>query len=447
MDAPKSKEFDNAKLPEVGETAVGPQANPFAHVDDGLYQTSEDSTGVEASMTRSNTVTQLETQTLPAAASYKPRSSAKVSRYTTGYLTTSGWLPIDKHVWPVESHKALADIEPRAIPERSTATTPALVEYGEESTEIFIRQNEEAMSRPFIDDKYFEYHGYLDYLSSMSKLDEHPQPMDSTATICDDTTSVSSDSDVQIVEISSITSGMDTLAVHTPTTERNATPNLPPSSPPSTASTIPDDNINEEDANDCTVHDNNITSSLSLGGGPVDITASKPVLRKAQNVFVPEEDEWLLLFHKKVKGTVEAGFRIKMPGPISVLHAFNEFFEGKALQNESGHTLPPRQRRDINSMRGKLFRKDNKVWKLRTVTRKLLEGSHGGSLYVPIIAEEDLQEYCAFGSFETDDPTDATKNAALKSSVEVSKRFPSKRKLEDTDMDTGPRDSKRLEVI
>ncbi|KAF1353071.1 hypothetical protein EJ07DRAFT_68754, partial [Lizonia empirigonia] len=63
---------------------------------------------------------------------------------------------------------------------------------------------------------------------------------------------------------------------------------------------------------------------------------------------------WLLLLHQKVKAAVEAGRKIRIPGPAALTLAFNAFFEGRVLQDEHGADLSPREAREEQSIKGKI---------------------------------------------------------------------------------------------
>jgi hypothetical protein len=145
-------------------------------------------------------------------------------------------------------------------------------------------------------------------------------------------------------------------------------------------------------------------------------------LKRTHTPYVPEEEAWLSLFHKKVKLNIEAGHNIQLPGPIPTLEAFNEFFLGKVLQDPSGEDLPPRGARDEISIKGKLYHGKSGIKSMRDVIRKLLEGKHGGVVYVPIITEDELKQYREDGTVIVDDPGDAERNTMLTRSSPKRKR-------------------------
>lgn len=118
---------------------------------------------------------------------------------------------------------------------------------------------------------------------------------------------------------------------------------------------------------------------------------------KLKNMYMPEEEAWLAFFHMKLKAVVEAGSIIRLPGPSNIMAAFNNFFEGKVIEK-----LPPREARDESSLKGKLNNKRSDVWKMRDVTRKLLEGKGKGEIYVPTVSEAELSQYRKDGTVEID---------------------------------------------
>tara|TARA_R110002003_G_scaffold284_8_gene18297 strand:+ start:846 stop:2621 length:1776 start_codon:yes stop_codon:yes gene_type:complete len=134
-------------------------------------------------------------------------------------------------------------------------------------------------------------------------------------------------------------------------------------------------------------------------------------LNKPMNFWLPAETSWLMLFHLKVKGVIEAGHLIRIPGPAYVVDAFNNFFEGKILQDSNGEDLPAREARDEVSIRGKLAYVKSGIKPMRDTMRKLLEGRPGGTVYVPEITEQELKKYLEDGTVLIDDDYDTGKHA------------------------------------
>ncbi|EUC49211.1 hypothetical protein COCMIDRAFT_60795, partial [Bipolaris oryzae ATCC 44560] len=67
-----------------------------------------------------------------------------------------------------------------------------------------------------------------------------------------------------------------------------------------------------------------------------NVWGQDPVARKhgtpIKRPWDVEEDAWLDLFHEKIRGAIEAGAVIKIPGRGPVLEAFNAFFKRKRLE-------------------------------------------------------------------------------------------------------------------
>jgi hypothetical protein len=136
-------------------------------------------------------------------------------------------------------------------------------------------------------------------------------------------------------------------------------------------------------------------------------------VKRTHTPYLPEEEAWLILLHKKLKLVIEAGYNIRFLGPTSVMDSFNEFFLGKVLQGADGWEQPPREARDEISIKGKLYHVNSGIKPMRDVMRKLVEGKHGGTLYVPIITEDELKQYRENCTIAMDDPKDLEQNAAL----------------------------------
>jgi hypothetical protein len=134
--------------------------------------------------------------------------------------------------------------------------------------------------------------------------------------------------------------------------------------------------------------------------------------RRHNITYLPEEVDYLLLLFKKIKAVVEAGHNVKIPGGVPITEEFNKFFVGKVLKDEHGADLPPREMREVLSIHSKLYHANSGIPALRMVIRKLMETRHGGIVYVPIITEEELQKYREDGTVELDDPQDEKKNAS-----------------------------------
>ncbi|KAI4908165.1 hypothetical protein J4E90_008789 [Alternaria incomplexa] len=155
--------------------------------------------------------------------------------------------------------------------------------------------------------------------------------------------------------------------------------------------------------------------------------------KKAAYPYTPLEDAWMTLFHRKLRATIDAGHVIKLPGPVSVMEAFNAFFEGKVLKDANGADAPSRPQRDVSSIRGKLDGRVSKVATERKNMRGLLEGKTGGVLFVPNVTEDELRQFQVDESVAVDDPTEVGKNAALDVEGKKSRRPSPKRKRDEND--------------
>ncbi|KAI4677300.1 uncharacterized protein J4E88_007108 [Alternaria novae-zelandiae] len=155
--------------------------------------------------------------------------------------------------------------------------------------------------------------------------------------------------------------------------------------------------------------------------------------KKAAYPYTPLEDAWMTLFHRKLRATIDAGHVIKIPGPVSVMEAFNAFFEGKVLKDANGADAPSRPQRDVSSIRGKLDGRVSKVAAERKNMRGLLEGKTGGVLFVPNVTEDELRKFQVDESVAVNDPTEVGKNAALDAEGKKSRRPSPKRKRDEND--------------
>lgn len=158
-----------------------------------------------------------------------------------------------------------------------------------------------------------------------------------------------------------------------------------------------------------------------------DNTTSKPPRQKTS--FHIDETRWLLIYYTKVKLVLETGRHIQMPSDPNAYKLFNDFWEGKILQDEiTGESLPPRQVR----IRGTLHAfthyprvKDELHTKAVAVRRdvvNILEGKTGGQMYVPVVTDEDIKRYGETGVVTLDDPDDPAANPGLAYSEEQLKR-------------------------
>ena len=68
------------------------------------------------------------------------------------------------------------------------------------------------------------------------------------------------------------------------------------------------------------------------------------------------------------------------------------------VEGEQSQDMQPRAAGEEKSIKGKIMKMHTKIWHLRDVTRKLLEGKRGGLAFAPVITEEELRQYCIDGT-------------------------------------------------
>lgn len=168
-----------------------------------------------------------------------------------------------------------------------------------------------------------------------------------------------------------------------------------------------------------TAPDNDGTANtVDVTVNTADNTTSKPPRQKTS--FHIDETRWLLIYYTKVKLVLETGRHIQMPSDPNAYKLFNDFWEGKILQDEiTKESLPPRQAR----IRGTLHAfthyprvKDELHTKAMAVRRdvvNMLEGKTGGQMYVPVVTDEDIKRYGETGVVTLDDPDDPAANPGL----------------------------------
>ncbi|XP_014557150.1 hypothetical protein COCVIDRAFT_26195 [Bipolaris victoriae FI3] len=132
-------------------------------------------------------------------------------------------------------------------------------------------------------------------------------------------------------------------------------------------------------------------------------TASNNVWRP----YTAEEVAWLDLFHAKLRGAIEAGAVIKLPGRVPILETFNTFFKRKAFEErEDGAAAAGASEwtpRTMGSMHRKLRYDGSKVGEEREKLSKLLEDRKNGRVYVPKLSVEELAAYQRDGTVVLDD--------------------------------------------
>lgn len=133
--------------------------------------------------------------------------------------------------------------------------------------------------------------------------------------------------------------------------------------------------------------------------------------KKANVIYMPDEEAFLLLMYQKIKATAAGPVAIQAPGPALVLEAFNSFFTSKIIQDKQGKSLPPRAPRDEKSFSAKLNRTSTALLKLREEIKTILQGKTGGEVFVPVITEDEIRQYIEHGT-AVDDKIFHEKNAS-----------------------------------
>ncbi|CAN9080113.1 unnamed protein product [Alternaria alternata] len=158
-------------------------------------------------------------------------------------------------------------------------------------------------------------------------------------------------------------------------------------------------------------------------------------------MYTPLEDAWMTLFHRKLRATIEADHMIKLPGPSNIMVPFNAYFEGKTLKDTNGGAVGPRPARDATSIRGKLDGRASKIAEMRKEMRGFLPADNGCPIFIPSITEEELLRFQKDGSVAVKVPKEATKDASSGSDGKGSRKLSPKRKRERDD--AGEQDGKK----
>ncbi|KAF1844979.1 uncharacterized protein K460DRAFT_354841 [Cucurbitaria berberidis CBS 394.84] len=396
---------------------------------------------------------------------WRPINKVMTSKFTTGYLTEFGWQSTNNLYWTAKK------VEERITGDSGT-TGPTNEELGAMKFKVEEEHTQEAennygdhASIPFLDAKYFDHYGYLNhsigrtstkvaYTSSHSPdhaenadIREHLEVeanglhrMNShiTPTTTEDNTDTSADETIRDV--------IDDLAKDSTGKWELLEGNT---NPPRTGYTSPHmlairlrnvetqeveisrfEKIPHED-----IDWSNRAHIQEISNWRSRVFHGRGFTTKKTNVlYTPEEDAWLMLFYGKTKAAIEAGNIVSNLGPVPAMEAFNSFFEGKVLKDDDGNALSPRKARDEQSLKYKINYKKSPIWNLRDEIRKLLKGKRGGALYVPVITEDELRRYQQDGIIITDDPREASKNAALGVGGIKARHTSPKRKLDAEDM-------------
>ncbi|KAL1591661.1 hypothetical protein SLS60_011659 [Paraconiothyrium brasiliense] len=147
--------------------------------------------------------------------------------------------------------------------------------------------------------------------------------------------------------------------------------------------------------------------------GPIKDRAANSRSKK-KHYFHEDEDAWLNLFFEKLKVVIESGKEIEIPSDAIMYKCFNRFFDGKVLKDADGNALTPRVARYTGVIHKHLkTQRASKIVTLREEVLRMMEDRTGGQLYVPVITDDEIQQYRAGGTCIVDDPDDKTKNQGL----------------------------------
>ncbi|KAJ4359507.1 uncharacterized protein N0V89_000062 [Didymosphaeria variabile] len=151
---------------------------------------------------------------------------------------------------------------------------------------------------------------------------------------------------------------------------------------------------------------------------PARSRATNSTRKKKKHVFHEDEDAWLTLFFEKLKAVIESGKNVEIPSEAMMYKCFNNFFEGKVLKDSDGQPLSPRVARYTGTIHKHLRRPGAvKMVAVREEILSMMEDRAGGQLYVPVITDDDIQQYLAGGTYTVDDPDDKEKNHRFALSV------------------------------
>jgi hypothetical protein len=130
--------------------------------------------------------------------------------------------------------------------------------------------------------------------------------------------------------------------------------------------------------------------------------------------FHEDEDAWIFLFFEKIKAIIQDGQQIQIPNDTIFYRLFNEYFDGKILKGPDEQPLPPRTTRLHGTLYNRIRRNaSEKLLELREEVFKILEDSTGGLLYIPVITDQEIQQYVLQGIVKKDDPKNPASNLGL----------------------------------
>lgn len=291
----------------------------------------------------------------------QPIGHPRTSKYTTGLLTTSGWIIQDNASWHV--------LRSSGAPHPSTAANNADVQ------ELLICQNEKrdndlgTATISYKNDVGREHYQCVGTDAIPSPEDCFDYNPDFRHSEWNDRASLQQDSVASILSTVPPVSNRDDVSGLPATAEAEA----------EVESTV------------------TIKASMKQHVSAT-IVGKGQSMKKVKAWYHPDEIAWLLLLHQRVKAAVEAGRKIRLPGPAALTLAFNVFFEGRVLQDEHGVDLSPREARDEQSIKGKIMKTHTEIWKVRDLTRKLLEGKRYDEVYMPGIKLEELRRFQVHGT-------------------------------------------------
>ncbi|KAI4698715.1 hypothetical protein J4E81_005326 [Alternaria sp. BMP 2799] len=430
----------------------------------------------------------------------------KPSWDTTGFQTDSGWRPINDPDFDEDFLEETPTDEPSTahagdIPDEGDEDSVADFPSDPADDAKPLREPED--TDDVLDEKYFRHNGYLNYINNVEDGDESDSATENKKTGVQTKLKTTKKKELKVVfgsspdkpagpgkslpspKKSTKTSaqppatgdkltkdtGRDNLKVDAKA-ERSSSPAS--SSDEASGWEVVDGNIDAPRTGNKSVHKLTIKLHNNVTGESKTVTytdveqddidwKSKPQIvaitqwrtdvfkqhgigtKKAAYPYTPLEDAWMTLFHRKLRATIDAGHVIKLPGPVSVMEAFNAFFEGKVLKDANGADAPSRPQRDVSSIRGKLDGRVSKVATERKNMRGVLEGKTGGVLFVPNVTEDELRQFQVDESVAVDDPTEVGKNAALDAEGKKSRRPSPKRKRDENDAgDTMAKKTKRI---
>jgi hypothetical protein len=396
----------------------------------------------------------------------------KTSWKSTGYPTESGWQSINDPAHANTSNDATFTDEPSVVHQADAPDQEgSVIVSSSDPVEIDEAEQQLKVADP-LDEKYFKHNGYLNYINNVMESDS---PTEGKRDVAKTKVKASKKKELKVVLKNSPSKSRTARKTLSP---KHQNPKAPAqqiddgaarSSSPASSSEeaieweLLEGNIDAPRTGNKSVHKLTIKLYNNATGESKTLTytdvphedidwKSKPQVvaitqwrtdifhthgintKKNTYSYMPLEDAWMELFHGKLRATVEAGHAIKLPGPVPISEAFNAFFEGKVLKDAKGADVPSRPARDVVSIRGKLDGKVSKVAIERRYMRGILRGRTGGVGWIPGITEEELTKFLEDGSVVVDDPSAAEKKPALDSEAKRSKRSPSKRKRDETDV-------------